>query len=194
MTVHAGKDPEFDCVFITGMEEGLFPHENSMSDFDGLEEERRLMYVAITRARQRLYMSHSQTRMLHGQTRYNLKSRFYDELPEGALKWLTPKNQGFAPSAFGYGGGYATSRGAGGGGSSYSGGYSKDSFASPPVPPQKAAPSHGLRSGMQVFHNKFGEGTVVALEGTGDDARAQINFPRHGVKWLALSVAKLTPV
>jgi DNA helicase-2/ATP-dependent DNA helicase PcrA len=194
MTVHAAKGLEFDCVFITGMEEGLFPHENSMSDFDGLEEERRLMYVAITRARQRLYMSHSQTRMLHGQTRYNLKSRFYDELPEGALKWLTPKNQGFAPSAFGYGGGYATSRGAGGGSSYGGGGFGKESFASPPVPPQKAAPSHGLRSGMQVFHNKFGEGTVVALEGTGDDARAQINFPRHGVKWLALSVAKLTPV
>ena len=196
MTVHAAKGLEFDCVFITGMEEGLFPHENSMSDFDGLEEERRLMYVAITRARQRLYMSHSQTRMLHGQTRYNLKSRFYDELPEAALKWLTPKNQGFAPSAFGYGGGYATSRGAGGGsGSSYGGGgFGKESFASPPVPPQKAAPSHGLRSGMQVFHNKFGEGTVTALEGTGDDARAQISFPRHGVKWLALSVAKLTPV
>lgn len=194
MTVHAAKGLEFDCVFITGMEEGLFPHENSMSDFDGLEEERRLMYVAITRARQRLYMSHSQTRMLHGQTRYNLKSRFYDELPEGALKWLTPKNQGFAPSAFGYGGGYATSRGAGGGSSYGGGGFGKESFASPPVPPQKAAPSHGLRSGMQVFHNKFGEGTVTALEGTGDDARAQINFPRHGVKWLALSVAKLTPV
>ena len=188
MTVHAAKGLEFDCVFITGMEEGLFPHENSLSDHDGLEEERRLMYVAITRARQRLYMSHSQTRMLHGQTRYNVKSRFFEELPEESLKWLTPKNQGFAPSAFGYGGGYATSRGAG------SGGFSKDAFASPPVPPQKSAPSHGLRSGMQVFHNKFGEGTVTALEGVGDDARAQINFPRHGVKWLALSVAKLTPV
>ena len=188
MTVHAAKGLEFDCVFITGMEEGLFPHENSLSDHDGLEEERRLMYVAITRARQRLYMSHSQTRMLHGQTRYNVKSRFFEELPEESLKWLTPKNQGFAPSAFGYGGGYATSRGAD------SGGFSKDAFASPPVPPQKSAPSHGLRSGMQVFHNKFGEGTVTALEGVGDDARAQINFPRHGVKWLALSVAKLTPV
>lgn len=187
MTVHAAKGLEFDCVFITGMEEGLFPHENSLSDHDGLEEERRLMYVAITRARQRLYMSHSQTRMLHGQTRYNVKSRFFEELPEESLKWLTPKNQGFAPSAFGYGG-YATSRGAD------SGGFSKDAFASPPVPPQKSAPSHGLRSGMQVFHNKFGEGTVTALEGVGDDARAQINFPRHGVKWLALSVAKLTPV
>ncbi|RYF75339.1 MAG: DNA helicase II, partial [Comamonadaceae bacterium] len=95
MTVHAAKGLEFDCVFITGMEEGLFPHENSMNDRESLEEERRLMYVAITRARQRLYLSHSQTRMLHGQTRYNVKSRFFEELPDGALKWLTPKNQGF---------------------------------------------------------------------------------------------------
>jgi DNA helicase-2/ATP-dependent DNA helicase PcrA len=67
-------------------------------------------------------------------------------------------------------------------------------FAQPPVPPQRAAPAHGLRSGMQVFHNKFGEGTVISLEGSGDDARAQIKFGRHGIKWLALSVAKLTPV
>ena len=145
------------------------------------------MYVAITRARQRLYMSHSQTRMLHGQTRYNLKSRFFDELPEGALKWLTPKNQGFTPSAFGYGGGYATTRGG-------AGGFSKDSFASPPVPPQKAAPSHGLRSGQSVFHTKFGEGVILTLEGQGDDARAQVNFGRHGAKWLQLAIAKLTPV
>ena len=70
----------------------------------------------------------------------------------------------------------------------------RETFASPPVPPQKAEPSHGLRSGMQVFHNKFGEGTVLALEGAGDDARAQVKFARHGVKWLALSVAKLTPI
>ena len=69
-----------------------------------------------------------------------------------------------------------------------------DTFASPPVPPQKAAPSHGLRVGLEVFHAKFGEGKVLALEGTGDDARAQVNFPRHGTKWLALSVAKLTVV
>ncbi|MGQ3128437.1 UvrD-helicase domain-containing protein [Variovorax sp.] len=199
MTVHAAKGLEFDCVFITGMEEGLFPHENSMSDYESLEEERRLMYVAITRARKRLYLSHSQTRMLHGQTRYNVKSRFFDELPESALKWLTPKNQAFGNSAFGYGNGYGSTRGAGGGGGygggkAYGGGAAKETFASPPVPPQKSAPSHGLRSGMQVFHNKFGEGTVTALEGTGDDARAQVKFTRHGVKWLALSVAKLTPV
>ena len=185
MTVHASKGLEFDCVFITGMEEGLFPHENSMSDFDGLEEERRLMYVAITRARARLYLSHSQTRMLHGQTRYNIKSRFFDELPEHALKWLTPKHAGLGSGL------------AGGAGSAWTGaasGKNYSSAASAPMPGRKEAPAHGLRCGMKVFHNKFGEGAVLTLEGTGDDARAQVNFPRHGVKWLALSVAKLTPV
>lgn len=189
MTVHSAKGLEFDAVFITGLEEGLFPHENSLSDHQGLEEERRLMYVAITRARKRLYLSHSQTRLLHGQTRYNVRSRFLEELPEHTLKWLTPKNQTYGSSAFGYGLGYATSRG-----SLPSGGGSSERFASPPVPAQKAAPAHGLKPGMQVFHTKFGEGTVLTLEGSGDDARAQINFPRHGAKWLALSVAKLTPV
>jgi DNA helicase II / ATP-dependent DNA helicase PcrA len=188
MTVHSAKGLEFDCVFISGLEEGLFPHENSMSDHEGLEEERRLMYVAITRARQRLYLSHAQTRLLHGQTRYNIRSRFFDELPEGAMKWLTPKNQSFGGSAFGFGAGYATSRG-----SRPGAGFSKDVFASPPVPAQKT-PSHGLRADMKVFHTKFGEGKVISIEGQGDDARAQVNFPRHGIKWLALSVAKLTPV
>ena len=195
MTVHSSKGLEFDCVFITGMEEGLFPHENAMSDRDGLEEERRLMYVAITRARERLYLSHSQTRMLHGQTRYHLKSRFFDELPEAALKWITPKNQGFGAGFGGVGsaGGrsdwaanaYAARAKTAGGG---------DRFANPPVPPQKNAAAHGLKVGNEVFHAKFGEGRVQMLEGTGDDARAQINFTRHGVKWLALSVAKLTVV
>lgn len=194
MTVHSAKGLEFDCVFITGLEEGLFPHENSMSDQDGLEEERRLMYVAITRARKRLYLSYSQTRMLHGQTRYNPKSRFFDELPESALKWLTPKNQGFG-SGFAMNSGASSarySRAGGGFGQDYS--RLTGQYASPPVPAQKAAPSHGLRLGLQVFHTKFGEGTVITLEGVGDDARAQVNFPRHGVKWLALSVAKLVPV
>jgi DNA helicase II / ATP-dependent DNA helicase PcrA len=178
MTVHASKGLEFDCVFIGGMEEGLFPHENSMNDYDGLEEERRLMYVAITRARKRLYLSFTQSRMLHGQTRFNLKSRFFDELPEEALKWLTPK-----------GGGLGRAWSAGASPQSAQQGWA---YNAPVV--TKAAPSHGLRLGMQVFHAKFGEGTVLTLEGTGEDARAQINFPRHGSKWLALSVAKLTPI
>ncbi len=188
MTVHASKGLEFDCVFIGGLEEGLFPHENSMSDHDGLEEERRLMYVAITRARQRLYLSHSQTRMLHGQTRYNMRSRFFDELPESALKWITPKRSGFGDFA-------GATSGAGSSGWS-SGGISRgipSHQAQAPVA-RVSEGGHGLRVKMKVFHAKFGEGTVLLLEGAGDDARAQINFPRHGIKWLALSVAKLTPV
>jgi len=198
MTVHSAKGLEFDCVFITGMEEGLFPHENSLSDRDGLEEERRLMYVAITRARQRLYLSHSQTRMLHGQTRYNLKSRFFEELPEHCLKLLTPQRTPVHGS-WGQGGGSARFPGAwasaskspyaGTAGSASTAGYGSGA----PVA-RKDDSSNGLRLGMQVFHNKFGEGTVLTLEGAGTDARAQINFPRHGTKWLALSVAKLTPV
>ncbi len=188
MSVHAAKGLEFDAVFITGLEEGLFPHENSQSDLDGLEEERRLMYVAITRARKRLYISHSQTRMLHGQTRYNLKSRFIDELPEESLKWITPRNQGFG-SGFQRDYQAAWARGSG---SPSMVGAGRVAPAPPPLVPK--APSHGLRSGQGVFHNKFGEGVVVTLEGHGADARAQINFGRHGMKWLALSVAKLTPI
>ena len=190
MTVHASKGLEFDCVFITGMEEGLFPHENSMNDYDGLEEERRLMYVAITRARRRLYLSHSQTRMLHGQTRYNIKSRFFDELPEHALKWITPARSAFADA-------HASPRNAW-----QQPAWSNNDWqtkASAPTAvvqraPATSGPNAWVRSGVQVFHTKFGEGTVVGLEGVGDDARAQVNFPRHGMKWLALSVAKLTQV
>jgi DNA helicase II / ATP-dependent DNA helicase PcrA len=201
MTVHASKGLEFDAVFITGLEEGLFPHENAQSDHDGLEEERRLMYVAITRARKRLYLTHSQTRLLHGQTRYGIKSRFFDELPEACMRWITPKNQGFQTNSGGAGGhfGGGTSYGGGYSGAGYSGGYKPrgdwaSAKAAPQAPPAlvpKATDAHGLRSGMQVFHAKFGEGAVLSLEGVGADARAQVNFSRHGTKWLALSVAKL---
>ena len=201
MTVHSSKGLEFDCVFITGLEDGIFPHENSLLEAGGIEEERRLMYVAITRARKRLYLSHSQTRMLHGQTRYNLKSRFFDELPEAALKWITPKNQGFAsrlppisswsnatdsgavnPRKYWASSVFSSKKG------------TLESFPNPAVPPQREAPAHGIKVGINVFHAKFGEGRVQMLEGSGPDARAQINFTRHGVKWLALSVAKLTLV
>jgi DNA helicase-2/ATP-dependent DNA helicase PcrA len=194
MTVHSAKGLEFDCVFITGLEEGLFPHENSMSDADGLEEERRLMYVAITRARRRLYLSFSQTRLLHGQTRYNVKSRFVEELPQAALKWLTPRNQGFGS---GYARQYqeAWSRGSGLG----------SMIGAGRVEPRPSAmeanrsvatgvAGQSLRVGQSVFHAKFGEGVILTLEGSGNDARAQVNFGRHGAKWLALGIAKLTPI
>ena len=116
-----------------------------------------------------------------------------DELPEECLKWITPKNPGFAT---GLGGGWTSPAQAfqakpAWGQSSLS---SAETYKSPPVPAQKAEPSHGIKVAMKVFHTKFGEGQVLAVEGAGADARAQVNFPRHGVKWLALSVAKLTPV
>jgi DNA helicase-2/ATP-dependent DNA helicase PcrA len=200
MTVHSAKGLEFDAVFITGIEEGLFPHEQSLSDADGVEEERRLMYVAITRARKRLYLSFSQTRMLHGQTRYNVKSRFFDELPDSALKWITPRQQGFGS---GYAREYqqAWNRGSGLTGIVGAGRVAAPPPAPPvpPVPPVPFAPAatpgqQGLRVGQTVFHTKFGEGVVTVLEGRGNDARAQVSFGRHGSKWLALAIAKLTPV
>ena len=192
MTVHSAKGLEFDAVFITGIEEGLFPHEQSLSDADGVEEERRLMYVAITRARKRLYLSFSQTRMLHGQTRYNVKSRFINELPETSLKWLTPRNQGF-------GSGYAREyQQAWQRGSGLSGivGAGRVEPTPPALMPTAAsiAGSHGFRVGQTVFHTKFGEGVVTTLEGRGAEARAQVQFGRHGAKWLALAIAKLQPV
>jgi DNA helicase-2/ATP-dependent DNA helicase PcrA len=174
MTVHSAKGLEFFAVFITGLEEALFPHENSLNELDGLEEERRLMYVAITRARRRLYVSFAQSRLLHGQTRYGIKSRFLQELPDAAIKWLTPKQS------------------VGGGGRF---GQWHDAGVRPAVPsvPPVRAPSHGVRIGQSVRHARFGDGVVINLEGSGDDARAQVNFGPLGVKWLALAVAKLTP-
>jgi DNA helicase-2/ATP-dependent DNA helicase PcrA len=193
MTVHSAKGLEFDAVFITGLEEGLFPHENSLSDADGVEEERRLMYVAITRARQRLYLSFSQTRMLHGQTRYHVKSRFFDELPDATLKWLTPRNQGFG-SGFAREYQNAWSRGSGLGSIIGAGRMPAPAARAAPPALTPRDPGHGLRVGQGVFHTRFGEGVVITLEGAGADARAQVNFGRHGAKWLALSIAKLTPV
>ena len=204
MTVHAAKGLEFTAVFITGLEEGLFPHENSAIEADGLEEERRLMYVAITRAKERLYLSFAQSRMLHGQTRYNIRSRFFDELPAGGLKWLTPKVE---PGTR-WGGGRTDNPGWGRGdwfarpdrkqGQAAHAGYAHFSDTpSQPLPAfanQQRAADAGFRVGQQVFHTKFGEGTITALEGGGTDARAQVSFGRHGSKWLALAVAKLQAI
>ncbi|HKC53973.1 MAG TPA: UvrD-helicase domain-containing protein [Burkholderiales bacterium] len=167
MTVHSAKGLEFHAVFITGLEEGLFPHEQSVLEDDGLEEERRLMYVAITRARTRLYLSYAQTRMLHGQTRYNVSSRFLDELPEEVVKRLTPR---LGRAKF-------------------------DDAAWAPVPAKSykaKTRGHGFRIGQSVLHPKFGQGVIVNAEGSGTDARLQVNFGKQGMKWLALEYAKLT--
>jgi DNA helicase II / ATP-dependent DNA helicase PcrA len=205
MTVHAAKGLEFNHVFITGLEEGLFPHENSMNEPDSLEEERRLMYVAITRARKHLQISFSQTRMLHGQTRYNIKSRFFDEMPDESLKWITPKNQSFGsgferPYRDAWQSGKGLSGMVGAGAQPWRG-QSKsatDDFKDLTAPLPKAMAQNrteaGFRVGQDVFHNKFGEGVILTLEGQGPDARVQVNFGRHGSKWLLMSLAKLTPI
>ena len=181
MTVHSAKGLEFNQVFITGLEDGLFPHENAITEKDGIDEERRLMYVAITRARKQLYISFAQTRMLHGQTRYNMKSRFFAELPESVLKWLTPR----ISSTHG-----AATRGA-------AMRQGDDDFAAAALPPYaraRAAADSGYRIGQNVQHAKFGSGVIVNSEGNGQDARLQVNFGRSGVKWLALAYAKLERV
>jgi DNA helicase-2/ATP-dependent DNA helicase PcrA len=178
MTVHSAKGLEFDNVFITGLEEGLFPHESSAKEDGGVEEERRLMYVAITRARKRLYMCFSQTRMLHGQTRYNMKSRFFDELPEESLKWLSPKVQSHW---------YANKKSAWDDAPLKLG--SDNALAQRMV--QKSGGGSGWRIGESVAHGKFGEGVIVNIEGSGANSRAQINFGSFGMKVLDLSIAKL---
>jgi len=185
MTVHAAKGLEFDAVFITGIEEGLFPHENSILEQAGLEEERRLMYVAITRARERLYFSLAQSRMLHGQTRYAMRSRFLSEVPEEHLKWLTPK-QGLADSEPRW--------------KTTSSGF--DPYARQGNALRAPAVNRGTTSGVSVGdqhfrvgqgvrHGRFGEGTIIGLSGSGLDAQAQIQFRDVGAKTLALGVAKL---
>ncbi|MDO8991238.1 MAG: UvrD-helicase domain-containing protein [Sideroxyarcus sp.] len=179
MTVHAAKGLEFHTVFITGLEEDLFPHQNSQNVDGGLDEERRLMYVAITRARRRLYLTFAQRRMLHGQTHYGRVSSFLRELPEALLQWITPRYS--APRAF------AASN------------YETNSYvkafaatAAPPVP--HVSPDAMWRIGQRVFHQKFGEGVVTDTEGGGNEGRVQVNFKRAGSKWLALEYAKLTAI
>ena len=178
MTVHAAKGLEFDAVFIAGLEEGLFPHENSSQEEAGVEEERRLMYVAITRARQRLYITFSQTRMLHGQTRYNMRSRFFDEMPEDSLKWLSPKVQAnwFARPKSAWDD--APESGA-------------NAIAQNLKQRQSSQSGNAWRIGQNVAHAKFGEGVIVNIEGSGTNARAHINFGKFGMKLLDLGIAKL---
>ena len=169
MTVHAAKGLEFHAVFITGLEEGLFPHEQSANEENGLEEERRLMYVAITRARRRLYLSHAQSRMLHGQVRYGLPSRFLDELPEQVLLPLNRRSESAAsPPAC---------------------------RAPAPMPRSQGSSGNdtGYRVGQSVAHAKFGTGIIIDFEGRGPDARVQVKFREAGTKWLALAYARLSP-
>lgn len=171
MTVHAAKGLEFNTVFISGLEEGLFPHDQSSFEANGLEEERRLMYVAVTRARQRLYLSHAQSRMLHGQVRYGIASRFLDEIPNELLKHLNAK-----PAKAHYQPDYMT----------------LPKTMGPTSSTQKSAMPWKI--GQAVSHSKFGQGVVVSYEGNANDLRVQVNFGKEGMKWLLLEFAKLQAI
>lgn len=180
MTVHAAKGLEFHSVFLSGLEEGLFPHENSRSEANGLEEERRLMYVATTRARRRLYLSFSQSRMLHGQTHYNVPSRFIQEIPEHLLKWIQPKYQRTSNIEPDRGWGPAANKSSQG--------------SSPTFNSSASSKQTPWQIGRSVSHGTFGTGVIINCEGQGKDLRVQVRFNRAGTKWLLLEYANLTLV
>ena len=167
MTLHSAKGLEFDLVFMAGMEEGLFPHKMSMDNLAGLEEERRLCYVGITRARAKLYLSHAESRRLHGDVNLCRPSRFIREIPKELVQEIRLKttiNRGGMMSA---------------------------SSGRKRIGGDAEVPDTGLSLGQRVTHGKFGEGVVLNYEGQGSNARVQVNFDAVGSKWLVLSYANL---
>jgi len=189
MSVHAAKGLEFNVVFITGLEQGLFPHENAVQNnkggdaHNGLEEERRLMYVAITRARRRLYLSGAQSRMLHGRTRYAIPSCFLDELPQELLLHLSKKS---SPHA-----GTVNDTRTWGNNKQRQGIKAATGYIRQRQSVRKGTGASGFYTGQNVCHAKFGDGVIVSVEGQGSDARVQVNFGGGNLKWLALEYAQL---
>ena len=176
MTLHTAKGLEFPLVFLCGMEDGLFPHQRSINDFDGLEEERRLCYVGMTRAMKQLYFTYAEQRRLHGQDSYNSPSRFLQEIPAAMIEEVRPRIRvTHAPAA---GGGALAARRASRAGST-PGGSLLETLGD------------GMRLGTRVRHGKFGEGVVLTIEGQGPHARVQVNFEQQGSKWLMLQYANL---
>ena len=170
MTLHSAKGLEFHLVFLAGMEEGLFPHKMSMDNIAGLEEERRLCYVGITRARTKLYMSHAESRRMHGEVNLCRPSRFINEIPNELLDEIRMKSSVSRPS-------FGKTRIGGRVSSKLSGDIE--------------VPETDLSLGQRVVHGKFGEGVILNYEGQGPNARVQVNFDAVGSKWLVLSYAKL---
>src|SRR5690606_19831755 len=167
MTLHSAKGLEFPVVFLCGMEDGLFPHQRSINDGEGLEEERRLCYVGTTRAMRQLYLTYAEQRRLHGVDSYGTPSRFIKEIPGELLEEIRPRIQVSRPV-------YTPRHG------------SQGRVAEDPAP-------GGIRLGARVRHGKFGEGVVLDLEGQGPHARVQVNFESQGTKWLMLAYANLQP-
>jgi len=164
MTMHSAKGLEFPLVFLCGMEDGLFPHQRSVADPNGLEEERRLCYVGITRAKQTLYITYAEQRRLHGMDSFSQPSRFIAEIPEELVEEIRPRVQvsrPISPRSRGHTGGIAPGE------------------------------SLGVKLGQRVRHGKFGDGVILNCEGQGAHARVEVNFETAGTKWLVLSYANL---
>ncbi len=164
MTMHSAKGLEFPLVFLCGMEDGLFPHQRSIADMNGLEEERRLCYVGITRAKETLYMSYAEQRRLHGMDSFSQPSRFIAEIPDELIEEIRPRVQVSRP--------VRATRGRSAG------------SITPGV-------ELGVHLGQRVHHGKFGDGVILNCEGQGAHARVEVNFENVGTKWLVLSYANL---
>ena len=164
MTLHSAKGLEFPLVFLVGLEDGLFPSHKSLEEPGRLEEERRLAYVGITRARRHLLLCYAETRRMHGMEMYGRPSRFLSEIPSDLLHEVRPRVQVSRPM----------------------------SLSSRPGSFETEAPS--LKLGQRVSHANFGEGVVVDYEGSGAHTRVQVNFESSGQKWLVLAYANLSAV
>ncbi|MDH5216025.1 MAG: DNA helicase II, partial [Gammaproteobacteria bacterium] len=167
MTMHSAKGLEFPLVFLCGMEDGLFPHQRSIADPNGLEEERRLCYVGITRAKKILYVTHAEQRRMHGMDSFSQASRFIAEIPDELVEEIRPRVQVSRPV-------HTVSRPRGRTSGSISPGAEL-----------------GIRLGQRVRHGKFGDGVILNCEGQGAHARVEVNFETAGTKWLVLGYANL---
>jgi DNA helicase-2/ATP-dependent DNA helicase PcrA len=167
MTMHSAKGLEFPLVFLCGMEDGLFPHQRSLSDIDGLEEERRLCYVGITRAKKTLYFTYAEQRRLHGMDSFSQPSRFIAEIPEALKQEVRPKSRMSQPA--------------------------RKSLRSEGYRGINTIPSEelGIRLGQRVRHAKFGDGIILNCSGQGAHAQVEVNFEAVGTKILVLAYANL---
>jgi DNA helicase-2/ATP-dependent DNA helicase PcrA len=188
MTLHSAKGLEFPVVFLCGMEDGLFPHQRSVTDVHGLEEERRLCYVGVTRAMKQLYCTYAEQRRMHGIDSYGAPSRFLAELPPELVEEVRPRVNVSRPAYMPQSHTQSRSYQSPGPGRAGAGSLSMSGRRF-----QDDTPGN-LKLGQRVRHAKFGDGVVLSVEGQGDHARVQINFERQGTKWLMMGYANLEMV
>jgi DNA helicase-2/ATP-dependent DNA helicase PcrA len=199
MTLHSAKGLEFPVVFLIGLEDGVFPHLRSLTEPDQLEEERRLAYVGITRARRRLYLTHAWSRTLFGGTQYNPPSRFLDEIPTDLVRDVEGHRRASRSGrTYGSGGGWRSDRaggGASGGDRALRVAAGRDRIVERALdsrkPSRSGADGLGLKIGDDVRHNSFGEGVIIDMSGSGDKTEALVRFRDAGEKRLLLSWAPL---